>query len=155
MPHADLRARAGVAAAAAERSSDFPRQYLDQTRSAAARLAAPAARPDDIRAAVSVIESYAQVDDIAPLDSTNRGTRAAKTVVRKAVFFTTHHLATQVSSLGWAVASLGAAAAARIERLEERTGALEVDLRRELREVKEQLAQIEDSSPRGERPPRP
>jgi hypothetical protein len=143
------------AAATAEHAPGFPREYLDNVRSAAARLAAPSARPDDIRAAVAVIESYAQVDDVAPLDSTNRGTRAAKTAVRKAVFFTTHHLATQVSSLGWAVASLGAAAAERIERLEERAGALEADLRRELQEVKEHLARLDGDFHRGDEGPRP
>ena len=147
-PHADLQARASERARSAEQSQDFPRNYVEQVRNTASRLAAPTAVEDDIRAAVAVLEQHAQINDVAPLDSTNRGTRAAKTVVRKAVFFTTHHLATQVSALGWAIASLGTATADRIEQLERRIGSLEVHVLHELREVNERLDRIDRDAPR-------
>jgi hypothetical protein len=143
LPHADLRAEADEVALAAERARPETREYLDDVRGAAARLSAPAARPDDIRAALAVLEQHAQINDVAPVDSSNRGTRAAKTVVRKAVFFTTHHLATQVSSLGWALVWLGNAAADRIERLEQRVDDTEAALREQVARLDARLAQLE------------
>ena len=133
-PNDDLQARAREAAQAAAQSPRYPAAYVEQVRAAAGRLAAPSDQPDDIRAAVAMLEEHAQISDVAPVDSTNRGTRAAKTVIRKAVFFTTNHVATQVSALGWAVTQLGNATADRIEQLE-----------RELREVKERLARLENN----------
>jgi hypothetical protein len=129
----DLRDRARDTANRAMQSPQYPSVYVNEVRDAAARLAAPEDQADDIRAAVAMLEEHAHISDVAPVDSTNRGTRAAKTVVRKAVFFTTNHLATQVSALGWAMTQLGNATADRIEQLE-----------RELREVKEHLARIEN-----------
>jgi hypothetical protein len=143
LPRADLRAEAHEVAQAAERATPETREYLEEVRGAAARLSAPAARPDDIRAALAVLERHAQISDVAPLDSTNRGTRAAKTVVRKAVFFTTHYLATQVSSLGWAMVWLGNAAADRIERLEQRVDDTEAALREQLARLEARIAQLE------------
>jgi hypothetical protein len=133
LPHEDLRARARDAADTAEQRPSFPREYVADVRAAAASLAAPPdARADDIRAAVAMLEARALVSDVVPVDSRNRPTRVAKTAVRKAVFFTTHHLASQISALGWSVAWLGNATADRIEALE-----------RELRDVKERLARLE------------
>jgi hypothetical protein len=129
----DLRDRARETAHRATQSPGYPSVYVDEVRNAAARLAAPEDQADDVRAAVAMLEEHAQINDVAPIDSANRGTRAAKTVVRKAVFFTTNHLATQVSALGWATMQFGNATADRIERLE-----------RELREVKERLARLEN-----------
>ena len=143
LPHADLRAEAREVAQAADRATPATREYLDDARAAAARLSAPAARPDDIRAALAVLEQHAQVSDVAPVDSSNRGTRAAKTVVRKAVFFTTNHLATQVSSLGWALVWLGNAAADRIERLEQRADDADAALREQVARLDARLARLE------------
>src|SRR5262249_54566661 len=125
-PNDDLRERAREAAQVAAQSPGYPTAYVEQARIAAGRLAAPSHEPDDLRAAVARLEEHAQISDGAPADPPYRGTRAAKPVIRKAVFFTTNHLATQVSALGWAVTQLGNATADRIEQLE-----------RELREVKE------------------
>lgn len=113
LPHADARERAEHAAAAVEHD-----EYLEQVRAAARTLAAPETQADDIRAAVAVLEEHATVNAVAPVESRNRGASAAKKVVRKAVFFTTHHLASQISSLGWSTVTLGNAAADRIEALE-------------------------------------
>ena len=65
-----------------------------------------------------------------PIDSRNRGVGAAKKVVRKAVFFTVHHLTEQMRALGWATTSVGNAAAERIEQLEARVHELEARLAR-------------------------
>ena len=62
---------------------------------------------------------------LAPVDSRNRGVGAAKKVVRKAVFFTVHHVTEQMRALGWAATSVGDAAAERIEALEARVHELE------------------------------
>jgi hypothetical protein len=138
LPHADARERARTAARAAGSDPAFPSAYVDDARAESARLAAPETRDDDIRAAIAMVETRAQVSDVAPVTSTNSPTRAAKTVVRKAVFFTTHHLAAQISALGWATAWLGTATADRIEALE-----------RELAALRERVARLEgdDDSP--------
>ena len=88
------------------------------------RFALRTADLDDIRAAVALLEEQTNVHASAPVESRNRGVSTAKLVVRKAVFFAMNHLAEQMQALGWAAASVGHAAAERIEALE-RVDALE------------------------------
>jgi hypothetical protein len=130
LPYADVRARAAEAAARTERSDPVTRAYVDQIRVEVARLAPPAANADDVRAAVALLEEQAHLDAVAPLESANRAATAAKRVVRKAVFFTTHHLAAQISSLGWSTVWLGNATADQLDRIERRLDAIEARLDR-------------------------
>ena len=86
-------------------------------RAAAAALAVPD-RTDDIRAAVAAIEEHAHVDPDPPVDANRREAAYAKRVVSRLVRFSNHHLAAQMSGLGWSVAWFGRTAAERIEALE-------------------------------------
>ena len=114
---------------------------LDRIRLAAQRLAAVETRPDDVRAAVALVEEHAAVDPRAPIDTTNRAAAVAKRVVRKATLFAAHHLALQTSELGQATVRLGTAAASRIEQLEaELTG-----LRAEVADLRSEVQRLEAS----------
>ena len=125
LPHGDVRAEIEAAARQTAARSDFPSAYLTQVRSEGERFALRTANPGDIRAAIALLEEQTNIDASAPVDSRNRGVSAAKTVVRKAVFFAVNHLAEQMRALGWASVSVGEAAAVRIEQLEARVRELE------------------------------
>ena len=112
------RARPHSSAATARNTSTGSASQAD-------RFALRTAAPDDIRAAVALLEEQTNVQALAPVDSRNRGVSAAKKVVRKAVFFAVNHLTEQMRALGWAATSVGEAAAERIEQLEARVHALE------------------------------
>ena len=109
---------------------DFPTEYVERVHEQAARFALRTAAPDDIRAAIALLEEQTNVQALAPVDSRNRGVDAAKKVVRKAVFFAMNHLTEQMRALGWATTSVGDAAAERIEQLEARVRELEARLAR-------------------------
>ncbi len=128
LPYGDVRAEIEAAARQTAARSDFPSAYLGQVRSEVDRFALRTADPGDIRAAVALLEEQTNVQASAPVDSRNRGVSAAKLVVRKAVFFAVNHLAEQMQALGWAAASVGQAAAVRIEQLEARVRDLEARL---------------------------
>ena len=125
LPHADVRAEIEAAARETAARADFPSAYLAQISTESERFALRTAEPGDIRAAVALLEEQTNVHASAPVDSRNRGVSAAKLVVRKAVFFAVNHLAEQMRALGWAAASVGRAAAERIEQLEARVRDLE------------------------------
>ena len=125
LPYDDVRAEITAAARRTAERADFPTGYLDQLHTEAERFALRTADPGDIRAAVALLEEQTNVHASAPVDSRNRGVSAAKLVVRKAVFFAMNHLAEQMQALGWAAASVGSAAAERIEQLEARVRELE------------------------------
>jgi hypothetical protein len=129
LPHDDVRVEIEATAAAAAERADFPTEYVDRVREQSARFALRTAAPDDIRAAVALLEEQSNVQSLAPVDSRNRGVATAKQVVRKAVFFAVNHLSEQVRALGWAATSMGEAAAERIEQLEARVLELESRLR--------------------------
>ena len=135
-PGDDLLARGRAHAADAVERPDFPSSEIDQARHAAAALAAPEGRDDDIRAAVAAVEEHAHVDGIPPVDANRRSTAFAKRIVRRAVHFSNHHLAAQVSGLGWAATWLGSAAADRIEALE-----------REVAELRARIERLEGDGP--------
>ncbi len=97
-------------------------------RDQAAAFALRTAAPDDIRAAIALLEEQTDVDAQAPVESRNRGVETAKKAVRKAVFFTTNHLTEQLRALGWATTSVAEAAAERIEALEARVLELEAQV---------------------------
>jgi hypothetical protein len=120
------------AARAARESPDFPREYVDRVNDQATLFALRTAAPDDIRAAIALLEEQTNVDANAPIDARNQAVRAAKQAVRKAVFFTVDHVTEQMRALGWATASVGRAAAARIEQLEDK-----------VRELEARIAQLE------------
>jgi hypothetical protein len=124
-PGDDLRARGRRHADDAARRLDFPTADVERARRTAAALAVPDTG-DDVRAAVAAIEEHAHVDADPPVDAHRREAAYAKRVVRRLVHFSNHHLASQVSGLGWSVAWLGRAAADRIEALEQEV----VELRR-------------------------
>jgi len=128
LPRPDVRAEIEAAAQAATARPDFPSEYVDRVREQSARFALRTAAPDDIRAAVALLEEQSNVQALAPVDSRNRGVATAKQVVRKAVFFAVNHLSEQVRALGWAATSVGEAAAERIEQLEARVLELETRL---------------------------
>ena len=130
LPHGDVRAEIEAAARQTAERSDFPSAYLTQVRSEGERFALRTADPGDIRAAIALLEEQTNIDASAPVDSRNRGVSAAKAVVRKAVFFTINHVTEQMRALGWATASVGRAAAERIEKLEARVHELEDRLAR-------------------------
>ena len=128
LPHADVRAEISSAAQATSARPDFPGEYVDRVHEQSARFALRTAAPDDIRAAVALLEEQSNVEALAPVDSRNRGVATAKQVVRKAVFFAVNHLTEQVRALGWAATAVGTAAADRIEQLEARVRELEARL---------------------------
>jgi hypothetical protein len=127
LPYADVRAEIEADATRVEGSAANA-EYLDRVRTATDRFALRTAAPDDIRAAVALLEEQTDIQASAPVDSRNRAVSSAKVVVRKTVFFAMNHLAEQVRALGWAAASVGEAAAERIEKLEARVDALEARL---------------------------
>jgi len=127
LPYADVRAEIEADATRAE-NGDSNAQYLERIRTATDRFTLRTAASDDIRAALALLEEQTDVHASAPVDSRNRGISAAKVVVRKTVFFAMNHLAEQMRALGWAAASVGEAAAERIEKLEARVAALESQL---------------------------
>jgi hypothetical protein len=128
LPYAAERAEIEAAARRTIARPDFPSDYLDRVRDQSARFTLRTAAPGDIRAAVALLEEQTNVQALAPVDSRTPGVGAAKKVVRKAVFFTVHHLTEQMRALGWAATSVGNAAAERIEALEARVHELEVRL---------------------------
>ena len=129
LPRDDVRAEIEAAARAMQARPDFPAGYVDRVREHAARFALRTAAPGDIRAAITLLEEQTNLQALAPVEGRSRGVVAAKKVVRKAVFFTVHHLAEQMRALGWATASVGTAAAERIEQLEARVLELEARVR--------------------------
>jgi hypothetical protein len=128
LPYESERAEIEAAALLTMGATEFPSEYVDRVRDQAARFTLRTAAPGDIRAAIALLEEQTNVQALAPVDSRNRGVGAAKKVVRKAVFFTVHHLTEQMRALGWATTSVGNAAAERIEQLEARVHELEVRL---------------------------
>ena len=131
LPYEAERAEIEAAALLAMNAADFPRDYVERVHDQAARFTLRTAEPGDIRAAIALLEEQTNVQALAPVESRNRGVGAAKKVVRKAVFFTVHHLTEQMRALGWAATSVGNAAAERIEQLEARVHELEVRLARD------------------------
>ena len=129
LPRADVRATIEATAREAATRPGFPAGYVQRVREQRARFELRTAAPDDIRAALALLEEQTNVDALAPVESRNRGVGAAKKVVRKAVFFAVNHVAEQLRALGWATMSVGTAAAERIERLEQRVDGLERRLR--------------------------
>jgi len=129
LPRGALRVEIDAAAREATHRPDFPSEYVDRVNEESARFALRTAPPDDIRAALALLEEQTNVQALAPVDSRNRGVTEAKKVVRKAVFFTTNHVTEQIRALGWATTSVGNAAAERIEALEARVQELEARLR--------------------------
>jgi hypothetical protein len=130
LPGERVRTEIDDAARATAERPDFPRDYVDRVNEQAASFALRTAAPDDIRAAIALLEEQTNVDAIAPIDARNQAVGAAKKAVRKAVFFTINHVTEQMRALGWATASMGRAAAERIERLEARVHDLEARLAR-------------------------
>jgi hypothetical protein len=128
LPHGDVRAEIEVAARQTAARADFPSAYVSQVRTEGERFALRTADTGDIRAAIALLEEQTNVHALAPVESRNRGVSTAKLVVRKAVFFAANHLAEQMRALGWAAASVGEAAAERIEKLEVRVRELEARL---------------------------
>lgn len=130
LPRERVRAEIDDAARAAAARPDFPSDYVGRVRDEAAAFKLRTAAPDDIRAAVALLEAQTNVDANAPIDARNRGVETAKKAVRKAVFFTTNHVTEQLRALGWAASSVGRAAAERIEALETRVRELEAKIAR-------------------------
>jgi len=128
LPYESERAEIEATARQTRARSDFPADYVDRVYDQVARFSLRTAAPDDIRAAIALLEEQTNVQAVAPIDSRYPGVGAAKKVVRKAVFFTVHHLTEQMRALGWAATSVGTAAAERIEALEARVHELEVRL---------------------------
>jgi hypothetical protein len=128
LPYETERAEIEAAARRTITRSDFPSEYVDLVNEQAARFTLRTAAPGDIRAAIALLEEQTNVQALAPTDSSYRGVATAKKVVRKAVFFTVHHLTEQMRALGWATTSVGIAAAERIEQLEARVQELEARL---------------------------
>jgi len=114
--------------------------------------------PDGRGGALALLESQVDVRTLAPLLGRNAGVRAAKRAVRKAVYFATHDLASQMSAIGWSVVLLGTAAAERVEQLANRVGRLEssVDevaaLRQAIRRLEARVAELERAAAAGHRP---
>ncbi len=125
-----VRAEIDAAARATTERPDFPSDYVDRVRVEEASFALRTAAPDDIRSAIALLEEQTNVDANAPIDARNQAVGAAKRAVRKAVFFAVNHLTEQVRALGWATASVGRAAAERIEQLEARVRELETRIAR-------------------------
>jgi hypothetical protein len=125
LPYGDVRSDIEATAREAAARADFPAAYVAQLHAEADRFGLRTAEPGDIRAAITLLEEQTNVHASAPVDSRNRGVSAVKLVVRKAIFFAVNHLAEQVRSMGWATASVGRAAAERIEQLEARVRELE------------------------------
>jgi hypothetical protein len=130
LPRERVRAEIDDAARAAVGRPDFPSDYVDRVHEQAASFALRTAAPDDIRSAITLLEEQTNVDATAPIEARNQAVGAAKKAVRKAVFFTTNHVTEQMRALGWATASVGRAAAERIEELEARVRNLEARLAR-------------------------
>jgi hypothetical protein len=130
LPYESERTEIEATARQTRARSDFPGEYVDLVYDQVARFSLRTAAPDDIRAAIALLEEQTNVQAVAPIDSRYRAVGAAKKVVRKAVFFTVHHLTEQMRALGWAATSVGTAAAERIEALEARVHELERRLAR-------------------------
>jgi len=140
LPYAEIRSEIENAASDTTARADFPTAYVAQLHAEAERFGLRTAEPGDIRAAITLLEEQTNVHAVAPVDSRNRGVSAAKVVVRKAIFFAANHLAEQMRALGWATASVGRAAAERIEELEAR-----------VRELEDRIATLD----RSDQPPHP
>jgi BMFP domain-containing protein YqiC len=130
LPRERVRAEIDDAARVTTERPDFPSDYVDRVEEQAASFALRTAAPDDIRAAIALLEEQTNVDANAPIDARNQAVGAAKKAVRKAVFFTVNHVTEQMRALGWATASVGRAAAERIEQLEARVTELEARVAR-------------------------
>jgi hypothetical protein len=129
-PRETVRGEIEAAAESVIARPDFPTAYVDRVREQSDRFTLRTAATDDIRAALTLLEEQTNMQAIAPIEARNRGVGAAKKVVRKAVFFTVHHLTEQMRALGWATTSVGTAAAERIEQLENRLHEVETRLAR-------------------------
>jgi len=130
LPYESERTEIEAAAREMRARTDFPTEYVDRVHDEAARFVLRTAASGDIRAAIALLEEQTNVQALAPTESRNPGVGAAKKIVRKAVFFTVHHLTEQMRALGWATTSVATAAAERIEQLEVRVRDLETRLGR-------------------------
>ena len=97
----------------------------------------PTLPPFGLADGVAAPEEHAHVDPEPPVDANRRKTAYAKRMVSRVVRFSNHHLAAQVSGLGWAATWLGSAAADRIEALE-----------REVAELRARIERLEGDGPR-------
>ena len=141
-----LRADVDRAARRIEASDGFPAAYVGLARTAAGRLAASSPRRGDVRGAVADLEEHATISARAPVDAPNRALTAAKKVVGKAVFFSAHHLAAQVTAMGWSTVWLGMAASERLEHLERRLTTSEESLRDDLDQLRARIELLERAS---------
>ena len=142
-PDRGLPAEIDEAARELEASADFPSSYVALVRSRAARLSAPTVHAGDVRGALTLLEEYAYVDDEVPLEGRFAAIVHAKRLVRKATWFTTHHLANGVSSFGRASVWLGMTIAERLEQLESRLDDTAARTQTELAELQERVARLE------------
>ena len=104
--------------AAAARAEATPDPYLEQVRTAAARLAAGAGGATDVRSAALLLEHQASIDVDVPTASRIPPVALLKTVVKKLTVWYFRFVGQQVTLQGQAAARLGTATAARIEELE-------------------------------------
>jgi hypothetical protein len=141
-PYETERTEIEAAARQLRARADFPAEYVDRVDDQAARFVLRTAPSGDIRAAIALLEEQTNVQALAPTESRNAAVGAAKKIVRKAVFFTVHHMTEQMRAFGWATTSVVTAAAERIEQLEVRVRELEARLEHvEPREGREDSSQ--------------
>ena len=142
-PLADVATRVVEAARARAAKPDYPAAAIDHVRTATARLGALEVAPDDMRAALVVLEQQAQIDVVVPVSSSHRSVGYLKKAVRKLMLFYVRYVGHQVTLLGEATVRFGSAVTDRVERLEERTGEERQRLEGELAELRARVDQLE------------
>lgn len=112
-----------IVAAARARSAEpgYPAAYVERVRAATTRLGAVEVSPDDMRAALVLLEQQSRIDVVVPVSSAHRSVGLLKKVLRKLMIFYVRYLGHQVTLLGEATVRFGSAVTDRVERLEEHT----------------------------------
>ena len=72
LPRERVRAEIDDAARATSERPDFPSDYVDRVHEQAASFALRIADPDDIRAAIALLEEQTNVDAMAPIEARNQ-----------------------------------------------------------------------------------
>jgi hypothetical protein len=98
--------------------------YLDRVRRAVARRAVSASPPDEVQAALVVVEGSAYIDVDVPTTSRRRALVLVKVTVKRLTGWYLGYVGRQVSLFGQAVARLGSVLVERTQRLEQNMTAI-------------------------------
>lgn len=95
-------------AAAEARLAEMAPGYLDLVRVEAERLSIPDPEIDDVRAALDAVDEFSEIDLDVPTASRFPPTRMLKAAIKRLIAWYLNYVGRQITTLGEAMANLGA-----------------------------------------------